>query len=447
MTKLRAASEQFKDGCDVIWRRRIVVMVTFFGLVAAALLLQTFLPRTFEAGANVLVVNGNTRSDPSLTSTDLPSIATSTVVLDRVRAKLHLQIPLTEMKRNVKAKSPPFHSGIMRIAYADQQPDRAVSVANGIADELTQYYREVSTERYDENVRDLDAALDDQKDRLRLIDSRLQTQAGGTAVPSDAKASDSIAGRIADLEAQRALANASLAGDVAQLTLVHGDTATRDKMARYEILQNDPLYRNLSAGASKDAAQLAFDQASYTKLYPGLPGLTAKVRSEQMALDAEAQRAMRAPEAYSPSAAAAGTDLRRAQAAVETDRAKVAALDSLIDKGRAQLSALPPIQLLQLERDAAQADYLSLSGHRATVLASRAEALSLGSVVVVDRAIRTESQVGIGRTRLALLATAIILLIALASAFAAEQLDPRLRRAEQMEDLYGKPVIATLSNR
>ena len=36
------------------------------------------------------------------------------------------------------------------------------------------------------------------------------------------------------------------------------------------------------------------------------------------------------------------------------------------------------------------------------------------------------------------------LVIALGSAFLADQLNPRLRRAAQIESLYGMPVIATL---
>ena len=100
---------------------------------------------------------------------------------------------------------------------------------------------------------------------------------------------------------------------------------------------------------------------------------------------------------------------------------------------------------MKLQRDAAQADYLTLSSRRTAALADRAEALSLGSVVVVDRAVKADTAVvGLGRKSLAVVTAALVLAFALGIAFLAEMLDPRLRRADQIESLYGTPLIATL---
>ena len=105
---------------------------------------------------------------------------------------------------------------------------------------------------------------------------------------------------------------------------------------------------------------------------------------------------------------------------------------------------MAPLELLRLERDAAMADYRSIATHRGATLLDRADALSLGSVVVIDHAIASEAQAGIGPLRLAVTFGFISLLLALGCALLAEQLNPRLRRVAHIESLYGKPVVATL---
>lgn len=140
----------------------------------------------------------------------------------------------------------------------------------------------------------------------------------------------------------------------------------------------------------------------------------------------------------------------KANATVSGDQARIAQIDNLVSQERARLHDIQKTQpralSLRIERDVAQADYLSLSARRATALANRAEATSLGSVVVVDRAVRADSQVPLGRTKLAIMAAVLIIGLSLGSAFLLESLDPTLRRAEQVERLYGTPVIATLNN-
>ena len=43
-------------------------------------------------------------------------------------------------------------SAIYRIEYTDSDPVRAVTTVNGVAEELTRYYRETSTARFDDDL-------------------------------------------------------------------------------------------------------------------------------------------------------------------------------------------------------------------------------------------------------------------------------------------------------
>jgi uncharacterized protein involved in exopolysaccharide biosynthesis len=344
----------------------------------------------------------------------------------------------------------PGRSSIMQIGFKDTLPDRAANVANTIADELTGYYHEISTHRYNQNVQNLDQALDVQRNKINSINEQLQKVIATDPFVGSDKALDLVTARLDDLETQRGLAYATMAGDTAQAGAVSTSSRTLAKTAVHEILQGDPFYRSIQEGTAKDAAELAFEHSAFKSSYPGLPGLSAKVQAEQSQLAAAAHAAMTSSSASSPSMVANRVDSAKADATVTGDNVKISQIDALISQERARLHDIQKTQPkalgLRIERDVAQADYVSLSARRATALANRAEASSLGSVVVVDRAVRADSQIPGGRTQLAIVAAALIIGLSLGSAFLAEALDPTLRRADQVEKLYGTPVIATLNN-
>jgi polysaccharide biosynthesis transport protein len=433
MNSATSLSSSIRQALAVIRRRSWLIVAVFSVLMAAALLVIDKMPHTYQATASVLIVNS--RNNPMLSSPDLPSIVGSTEVLERVQRRLGIATPLLTMKKNLVAKPPAYGSGIMRIQYSDSDRDRAAMVANGIADELVRYSSELSTARYDDDLRALDKEIAKQKQRLETINAQLQTH-GDEYVPTDLKDDGDPTTPADSLESQRALANANLQGDIA-----HAQAAAVD--ANHDVLLADPLYQQLQASLTKASADLADARARYTAQYPGLSAMQDRVDSLKAEMAQEATRAL----SRSASAGSASPDQLKAQAAVEADRAKVAALDEELAANNQKLSS--PVELLSLERDDVLREYQSVAARRATSLADRADALSLGSLEVVDRAIPLEAQTGIGRTRLTLTAAFIIVLIAFGSAFLADQLDPRLRHITQIEGLYGKPLIATLrtSNR
>jgi len=440
--------KKLHDVYESVVRNRIVVAVVALVMLGAAISYLVLAPRQYLAGANVLVVNGNTRDDPTLSSPDLPSIATSTVVLERVRKDLGLDISLKEMKKGLSAKPPPFKSSILRIQYTDSDGARAAQIANGVADELALYYRDISTKRYDADLTALNAELAKQSDIIRKIDREVTARGGAigdTSATPGASADSSVdPAQLSTLERDRALANATLQGDLAHLDSVRLSTGARQQLSQRDVLQNDPLYQNLRTEASADAAALAKMRAVFRPSYPELPALENKVNSLNAAAAAEERRALSAPHAFSPSLSAADADERKAEAVVAGDRAQVAAFDDLIAEQHDRTNSLAPLAQLRLERNAAKENYLAISSRLAAALANRADALSLGSVVVVDRAIASETQiVGLGRGSLSIILAFLIVAVSIGSALLADSLNPRLRRISQVEMLYGHPVIAT----
>ncbi len=436
MTSIQSAVKSMRDALSVIRRHRVLIGGVFCVLMLPAMLFITKMPRMYTATANVLIVNGNSRNDPTLSSPDLPSIVGSTVVLEHVQQNLGITTPLLTMKKQLVAKPPAYRSGIMRIQYTDSNRDRAAMVANGIADELARYYTELSTARYDDDLRALDTELAKQKKRLENVDAQLRAQGGDQFPATDEKDGDGSGSQLTALESQRAIAGADLRGDIA-----HANAAAVD--TRRNVLLGDPLYQQLQANLTKASAELADARSRYTAQYPGLPALQNRVDSLKAAVAREADRALTSPQTF-PVATTDSSDESKAQATVEADRAKVTALDQEVSNENKRLSVASKLELLRLERDEILREYQSIAARRATSLADRADALSLGSVEVVDRALPSEVQSGVGPIRLTLTVALVMALIAIGSAFVADQLDPSLRRVAQIEGLYGKPLIAIL---
>jgi capsular polysaccharide biosynthesis protein len=433
---------------DVIARRRIVVIASVIvGLIAMTLCLCN-IPKTYEAASRVLIVADSNGRDPSVTSIDLPSVATSTVVLSHVMEDLKLPTELTKMKGSVKARVS-ARSSIMEIGYRDTQPDRAVAVTNAIADELSRYYETISTSRADSTIAKLDRAIKASEMRLADVGSRIAAESARNPLVQSDHAFESVTARLEDLSTQRRFAQSTLEADVAARSALSPDAAM-SRIARFEKLQNDETYKQLAAGSAKDAAELAFTKAAFTNRYPGLPGLATKVAADQSASADRERHTLASPDAFSLTLAANDLQQRKADATIAGDHAKIVAIEALVAATAAHLNDLPAAtvaqQRLKLEQDAAKADYLALSGRRTSAVASRAEALSLGSVVVVDRAVRADAAVvGLNGVKLAAVAFALVMGFVGGCTLLAEMLDAHLRRPAQIEKLYGAHYITTLS--
>jgi len=407
-----------------------MVAVVFAVLTACAIFLIVTMPRTYQAAANVLIVNGNSRNDPTLSSADLPSIVGGTTVLERVQRQLRLTIPLPAMKRSLTTKTPAYRSGIMRIQYTDSDPTRATRIVNGVADELAKYYTELSTARYDADLHALDVEISKQRKHLESIDKQLKAQGDEDLATDDGRDAASSGSAVGALESQRAAASADLQSDMA-----HAQAASID--ASRDVLASDPSYQQLQASLSKASGDLAEARAHYTAQYPGMSALQSRVDSLKTAVAQEAATFMSTTGRVSSGEV-------KARGAIDADRAKVTAFDDEVAAQRRRLNVTGPLELLLLERQQVLRQYQSIAAHRASLLADRVDALSLGSIDVVDRAIPGEEQRGPGPIRLTLIAAFLMSLVALGSAFFAEQLDPSLRRGAQIEALYGKPLIAIL---
>lgn len=431
---------------QAIARRRTAFITALAVGSAGAAGLWFAVPPTYNGVAQVLMVNENTARDPSIASVDMPSVATSTAVLDRVWNDIHEAVPLIHLKKTVSAKVAQ-RSSLMAISYSDPSADLAVDVPNAVADEVARYYREISTRRYVENVRYLKNAMIAQRALLKQLQQEVQQRAAAGAFSGSAQAIDNFSSHLADLNEQRALAYATVQADAALATATASRPLAFQRFVRHELLQSDNKYATLADAAAKDYAALSIHDAEYTGRYPGLPNERLKVAAEEGATASEMRRALGSQNSYSQAQAEQAVDLQKARAALQGDRAKLAQIDGVIAFEKASVAnsraSSSNLGIVLSDRDAAAARYQSLSDRLANALANSAEAASLGTVVVVDRALIADTQRAV-HWALWVVAFAAVLASALGLVYAVETLDPRLIHARQIEDLYGKPVIATI---
>ncbi len=218
-------------------------------------------------------------------------------------------------------------------------------------------------------------------------------------------------------------------------------------IAQNETLKNDPRFVSARDLYVKNAGALDAMRAQYTDKYPGIAELEKQVEIDRASMEGVRRQVLARGVTGSPSYAAMLLDQRKAAAAQAGDNARVSALDSQIASANGALGqyvgAWTSLLSLHDQHDAAVAAISALAQRLGADEANAAEANSLGSLVVVDRAVRAEPKLTQTVAVVALIGLAIVF-GALASALAIDLLDPRLRTRRRIERLYKKPVIGSV---
>jgi uncharacterized protein involved in exopolysaccharide biosynthesis len=302
--------------------------------------------------------------------------------------------------------------------------------------------------QYDQVIDTLHAQLADRQAKIRDLDSRLQHAVASNSFVGSPQALETISGRLDDLESKRGDVYATYVADRASASAAGGGSADPGlrSVIREQALASDPVYVALRAGQSKDVAEYEAEKAGYTDSFPGLAGLKEKVQLESVAVDKTAATSAAEHAGASPTYAQVVLNQRASAALVAGDSARLKAIESEIATTRARLSDLPrdgvAANQLRLQRDSAATAFGQLELRLQSTLADQAQAASLGSLIVLDHA--TEAVPKISRTFLSVLIAALILVLAIGAAFAAEALDPRIRTNEDAEALYGSPHIGSV---
>jgi uncharacterized protein involved in exopolysaccharide biosynthesis len=438
---------------SLIWRsiahrRKLFLVFIAVGLGVLPVLLTIFKP-SYTGTAHVVLVSENTQRDPLVKGPDIPVLASSLEVLSRVKAATGIEATIKSIRSHLAVKSNSEVSNMITVSFRDHDPRLAVAVANSVSDEAVKYFHRLSVQQYDRLISYLTGQIATHRNAIEGLDHQIQHAAQADSFVSTDKAIDTITGNLDVLQGKLGDAMATLTADRAAADAAARQPAEVAGIMRDQQLQSDPLFQNLRTTHARDAAQLGAIKAQYTDRYPGLPSLQEQVRNENTMVEKQKQAALASGFSSSPVYAQTVLDHRKALAMVAGDEARVAQYNSQITEQQRRLADMSntgvSVAVLRAERDTAMANYQTLSTQLTTVKTNQAEASSLGSLVVVDRASDVSALFESMLMRI-IVGVIAVFAIALMLAVIVEVADPRLRTPNDIERLYGRPVIATVGS-
>lgn len=442
---------------QTLWNQRSAIAMVLAAGIAVALAADMRVQPAYTANASVLMVPGTNESDGAPTTTtkpllsdDLPMLAQTNTVLDRVSRDLGSSVGPEALYRRIRTDVYQ-NSNVMTIQFADASPQQAVRGANAVADEVVHYYRAIATSRFDSLAADIKQQIAGRQQELQTIDAALKKSTAAYPYIEDGSGSTdgtSMNARLIHLLGERDELLATLSGDAAQANVTDQRTSEVTPLARQQAANDDPMYRNVREQYGRDATQLRLDQTRFSSNYPGLAELQDIVSREQARLSGDEHKLAAQPLSGTQPYADALAEQNRAHSVVANDRAKLQQLHGTIAELQTELvkssSRGTAVEALRRQRASAESAYQLLSTRLITALADRAAAASTGSLMVFDRA----SYAGRSPyTRPAVITTAVMMVtlwIAITLAFILEARDRRFRTPATIESVYGSPVLGVV---
>lgn len=385
----------------------------------------------------------------SLQALDLPTLVQSTTLLNRVANDLHFSGDANMLRSHIKAHVA-LQSNIMPIQFTAVTPDSAMHGANAVADELTKYYRDISTSRYDRLIADLNSQLEERRRSLAQLD--MQIAAASAANPYlDAKSGNSsITSEILDLNAKKKALATITQGDIASASVLDNLLSKVAPLAQSELGENDPLLRALREQYAKDDAALTKMRVAYGTTNPGMPELQDLTDKDKRALVAQQKHL----KTHSPFASKSYDGILQekmsADAKVQSDQAQFSAVDQQIQADRFALtnagSAGVSLSALRRQRDAADAGFVQLSARLTTAISDRAQAASIGSISVVEHATSADASPLSSPKVIFIEMLALALFLGMSVVLLMESNDKRLTSVSRIHTIYQSPVFTTVGS-
>jgi capsular polysaccharide biosynthesis protein len=439
---------------------QIVLGITALGFIAA-IAVAVFTQPKYIADTSVLMVAGSAQESPSqdlatstkpLLSSDLPSLAKGPTVLQRLRTDLGETVPLESLRSHISAKVS-TDSTIMQVEYSAPNPNKAIQGANALGDEITKFYRELATARFDSLIADLQMQLKSRKAELEKADGTLADVAkiypfiDVTAAGPSEYGATSVYQRLVGLRTDRDQLEANLRADEATARSTEGIVLDAKAPAVREILQSDAIYSRIRDQYAKDTAELKRLSAYGSERYPGLIELRRTVSREAQDVASASRQAMAVGPSSNASYATALDARVRAAGQVASDKAKLAQEDQVLGALYAQIGKkgiASKVAGMRRDHDSAEAAYSIIAARLAKSIADRAEASSTGSVIVLDRA-QFASRALLGSGTVAAIAIVFLSLwLALSIGLMVENAQQWMNEGRSVETIYGAPVIGSV---
>ncbi len=420
-------------------------MILVLGAITTLVTAVTQRPK-YTATATLLFTGHDASNNLVLGQLDISTLAQSETVSSRAIRELGLNRSVGDFSSNIAARAI-YQSNLVSLSFTDPNPAVAVAATNAVAHGVKDYFLEVTRARFDGLSSYLDKAMRKRKEEVAELDRRLYNEVGGNSVLAEDNAATILNARLTELEAARDHTSAELTESEAKVAAATQHLGDIRPLARAQIAGTDYLYRALQSQWANDAATLEAQRSQFTAAYPGLGGLSKKVKGEgNFAQQRLADLSGQPDEDSSTYVGVLGG--REYEAALGIGvQAQLSAYDREIDQLHSELRQLPSagVQLaaLRRDRDTARVAYLTLAQHRELMLAEQAQAATTGTVEIIDEA---HSAAASGkRGPLLIFGSAFgFLVLAFTVAFLLDSSERRMSGVDAIADVYGKPVVATL---
>jgi uncharacterized protein involved in exopolysaccharide biosynthesis len=454
----------FQELSAIIRRRKRVLYYALAAAIFLSVVYWLLIGPSYTAQSEVLMVaqttTGNTVASPSpiepILSSDLPLLATTPTVMDRVARDLDItpdSKSIEKLVKQTKAKlatsvglGAPQPGGVLLLTFKADSEKMAVKGANALATEITAFYKDNATERFTTLIADLQSQMNVRRAKARELDASIQKLISDTPYLDIKDGTSALNTEFIRLSSVRNDAASAAAADSAANVVTKRRTDEVAPSAHRDITESDPTFHNLRDQYARDFAHESTMLGQYSDAYPGLAELKHNLITERAAMISQEDKLRSIPLNASQIYASALDETNHSQSLASSDSAKVASIDQELASIRAKISSakLASVRLatLQRDRDNATASYSVLATRLAEAVANKAEVGSVGSVIVLDDARYAKRS---GNTLLSIaLGFLTALLLSAILIFVLEIGDKRITDAETVASTYGVPLIGTI---
>lgn len=386
---------------------------------------------------------------------NLMSLITSRTVAERTVEMLNLNTSPESLQKKITVGTAanPSENGvtptdIIEIRVSDSDPATAVRTTNAIAIVFANYYKEISHENAETNVRSLEEEVARAEEELtsaeRSLKNYKQTK-GLAALPDGAQLSLT---NLTEVQQQRDQAAAQLAEAQQRLASIRQQLA---KEAPTKVVEegttDSPMVQQLETQVATLKVRLTEAQAKYYDVHPVVQDLKRSLADAQSKLESEKKKfRMRQSIVANPIRQTLLEQKSQLESDVRGFSARVKELDSSVARAKGSLSPGDDVKFSRLQQEFldAQTRYSGVKDRLNQARLSEKDTSETGAIRLVDKAVVARGP--IGRSRVSYLGMGLVLslIVGIGLALVLETLDNRIRSNVDVEQLLSLPVNALI---
>jgi polysaccharide biosynthesis transport protein len=469
--QLSGASDAFARDVDfrrigkALLRRRKLIGLVFIAFLGAVFVLTLMQPRQYTTAVKLMAGTSSNASSNYNAGTSLPilnallaagsgssaetyaELIQQDPVASDVIQRLNLHTNVGILLSHVSVR-PVTNTSILGVRVTWSDPDTSAKIANMFATVFVDRERQLVAHQADTAIGFLQEQIPDAQRRMQATQSALaayQVRVGIADLPTQTQADITT---LAQLEAKQNQAELEAKQAQSQLAVIQGTLgATPPTIIGSQSMTLNPVAAQIQNQIAQLQGQLDAARQQYTETHPTVIGLRAQLAQAQQKLRSQPVQinggSSSVPNSTYQQLQQQASTLASTAAGAES---QIAILKAQRAKFRPKLDQLPDrarrIGDLQREEKAAEGVYLALQQKYQEALISRTTALS--DVSITQAAQANQFSVSPNLMLNLELGAIIGLGLALGAAFLAEFMDEHFRSEDDVKELFGLPVLASV---